>query len=181
MIIMLNGPFGVGKTSAAELLCDKLSGAMIYDPEEVGFMLRNIVTEEVMDDDERTGDFQDLRPWSFLVVEVARVLRRTYGRDLIVPMTIAEPQRLEYIRRGFREIDGEVHHFCLTADRETVWQRLISRGDEPGSWAFQQTDRCLDAFGKAPEIFEQVIRTDGFSAVQVCGCILRHIEQGTTN
>ncbi|MBQ7827680.1 MAG: AAA family ATPase, partial [Clostridia bacterium] len=47
MIIMINGPFGVGKTTVASLLNERLDNSMIYDPEEVGFMLRSIISDEV--------------------------------------------------------------------------------------------------------------------------------------
>ena len=43
MIIMLNGAFGVGKTSTALLLKSKLPNSMIYDPEMVGYLLRHIL------------------------------------------------------------------------------------------------------------------------------------------
>ena len=39
MIIMVNGAFGAGKTSVANELLRRLDGAMLFDPEEVGFML----------------------------------------------------------------------------------------------------------------------------------------------
>lgn len=72
MIIMINGAFGVGKTSVAEALNQTLDNSMLYDPEEVGFMLRNIVTEKVLESDEKTNDFQDLELWKTLTVEVAK-------------------------------------------------------------------------------------------------------------
>jgi hypothetical protein len=36
VIILVNGPFGVGKTTVARVLADRL-GAAIYDPERIGF------------------------------------------------------------------------------------------------------------------------------------------------
>jgi deoxyadenosine/deoxycytidine kinase len=36
MIIMLNGPFGVGKSTVAQRLHDHLPHSMIYDPEIIG-------------------------------------------------------------------------------------------------------------------------------------------------
>ncbi|GLI84134.1 hypothetical protein ANABIO32_18340 [Rossellomorea marisflavi] len=46
MIIMINGAFGAGKTTLANALCKELPGSMIFDPEEVGYMLRNVIPEE---------------------------------------------------------------------------------------------------------------------------------------
>lgn len=36
MIIMINGAFGVGKTTTAEALHKKMENSMIYDPEMIG-------------------------------------------------------------------------------------------------------------------------------------------------
>lgn len=36
MIIWINGSFGVGKTTIAERLKDKIRESIIYDPEEIG-------------------------------------------------------------------------------------------------------------------------------------------------
>jgi deoxyadenosine/deoxycytidine kinase len=49
MIIMLNGAFGIGKTSVANCLVKNIKNSMIYDPEEVGLLLRNIIPREIQD------------------------------------------------------------------------------------------------------------------------------------
>jgi deoxyadenosine/deoxycytidine kinase len=59
MIIMINGAFGSGKTSAANMLHPLIPNSMIYDPEEIGLMLRKIVIEDIRLEEERTDDFQD--------------------------------------------------------------------------------------------------------------------------
>ncbi|MGY3188966.1 hypothetical protein [Lysinibacillus sp. TE18511] len=60
MIIMINGAFGVGKTTIANRLQNEIKNSMIYDPEEIGFMLRNVVPEDIKRNETCTGDFQDL-------------------------------------------------------------------------------------------------------------------------
>ena len=60
MIVMINGAFGVGKTSVSLQLVNEIPNTIIYDPEEVGFMLRNVIPDTVMLENEKTGDFQDL-------------------------------------------------------------------------------------------------------------------------
>ncbi len=176
MIVMINGPFGVGKTSAAYLLKEKISNSIIYDPEEVGFMVRNIVTCDMKSDEENTGDFQDIKIWKELVVDVAERLVKTYHKNLIVPMTIWNVNRFKYIREGFQEIDKDVYHFCLLADKNTVFDRLTKRGDESGSWAFQQTEKCLNSFRGNQDVFQKLICTDNLSETQVCQEIVKSIE-----
>ncbi|WP_339253261.1 AAA family ATPase [Sporosarcina sp. FSL W8-0480] len=171
MIIMINGAFGVGKTSVANELLRRLDGAMLFDPEAIGFMLRHIIPQEMKLDREKTGDFQDLEMWRPLTVEVAKQLRETYGKDLIVPMTIYNKDYFNTIHGGFRRIDPETYHFCLVAKKETIHQRLIERGEEEGNWCFQQTDKCLSGFEDFR--FEQFIQTDDTGIEEIANFICK--------
>ncbi|WP_432361941.1 AAA family ATPase [Sporosarcina sp. UB5] len=173
MIVMINGAFGVGKTTVANELLSRLDGAMLFDPEVVGFMLRHIIPDEIKLEGEKTGDFQDLKMWKPLTVEVARQLREIYGKDLIVPMTIYNKVYFDEIHRGFLQIDPKVYHFCLTAKKETIHQRLLERGEEEGNWCFQQTDKCLAGF--EDDCFEQFIPTDDIGIEEVVDVICKEI------
>ncbi|WP_186786035.1 hypothetical protein [Paenibacillus agilis] len=100
MIIMINGAFGSGKTSAANMLQPLIENSMIYDPEEIGYMLRNLIPEDVRKEDERTDDFQDIELWRILTVKTAKEVKQKYNKHLIVPMTIYKEQYFEYIYNG---------------------------------------------------------------------------------
>ena len=138
MIVMLNGAFGVGKTTLANALLAERPDWMLFDPEEVGAMLWKICPEP-------RGDFQDLEPWAPLVVETARALIASYGRTLVVPMTLVDSRNYQIVRKGFDGI-ARTHHFALVAPRETIAQRLSGRGSD--RWAFDQIDRCVSALGR---------------------------------
>ncbi|WP_411342729.1 AAA family ATPase [Paenibacillus sp. WLX1005] len=148
MIIMINGAFGVGKTTTAQRLQQRIHNSMIYDPEEPGFMLRQIIPDTVLHEHERTGDFQDINIWKYLVVDVAGHLHRQYGKHLIIPMTIYKWEYFEYIHKGLQHLSQDTFHFCLIADQMTIHQRLLQRGEAEGSWAFAQTERCLAAYNQ---------------------------------
>ena len=95
---------------------------MLFDPEEVGFMLRQVIPDNIKKLNERTDNFQDLEMWRSLTVNVAEQLKRTYGKNLIVPMTIYNKEYFEHILGGFKKIDEQSFHFCLTATKETIHQ-----------------------------------------------------------
>jgi hypothetical protein len=42
MIVMLNGSFGIGKTTVAKLLRNSLPGSVMYDPEWAGSVLMRL-------------------------------------------------------------------------------------------------------------------------------------------
>jgi broad-specificity NMP kinase len=115
VIIIINGAFGVGKTTISNELLKEIKYSMIYDPEEIGFMLRNIVPENIKQLEAETGDFQDLQLWKELTVEVAKLLISKYNMNLIVPVTIRNPEYFHYIIEGLKSIDKQTYHFCLTA------------------------------------------------------------------
>ena len=169
MIIMINGAFGVGKTTIANELLKELKNSMLFDPEEVGFMLRSVIPPEVKDSEAKTGDFQDLKLWKELTVTLANLLIKNYRVNLIVPMTIHNPDYFDYIKNGFKNIDKQTYHFCLIANEDTIYQRLRKRGEEEGNWCFQQTKKCIQAFEQFN--FEEYIKTDDLSINEIVNVI----------
>jgi len=168
VIIMLNGSFGVGKTTTALALAQRLPNAHLFDPEDVGHFVRHL-TGGLRRGAEDTDDFQDIRIWPPLTVITAQQLYQSYAHPLIVPMTLANPAYLAPIRKGFSTI-APVYHFCLVASLETIQQRLQTRGEGPGSWTWrkaaqyvpQLTDPSyathIDAERQAvPEIVDQIL------------------------
>ena len=172
MVVIINGAFGVGKTTVSELILAAIPNSMVFDPEEVGTMLRKI-TQPVLLPQEDTGDFQDIGLWPTLSARVAQDLIRHYHHRLIVPMTLANASYLHCIWDGIRRVDASVYHFCLTASRATIHRRLAQRGDKEGSWPFLQTDRCLESL-QSPE-FAVHIDTEQRTAEEVAREIIERV------
>lgn len=173
MIIMINGAFGSGKTSVATALVKQIKNSILFDPEEVGFMLRNIIPKEVRQEGEKSGDFQDLELWRKLTVTVAKDLVNKYGVNLIVPMTIYRREYFNYIYNGFKEIDDSIHHFCLSATIDTIHKRLEERGDPVGSWAYHQTTKCIKSFEEHD--FSEYIDTEKYSVQEIVKIIANKV------
>ncbi|MCB2290916.1 AAA family ATPase [Clostridium sp. CS001] len=171
MIIMINGAFGAGKTTVSKALVEKIPNSMIYDPEEVGILLRNIIPNEVMGQPEKTGDFQDFQLWPKLVVIIAEQIKEQYNRHLIVPMTLSNIEYFKYIYTGLGNIDSEIYHFCLKASLTTTHERLKKRGDQPGGWPFLQTEKCINAYEKYD--FSEYIDTENLKIKEIVNIIVR--------
>jgi hypothetical protein len=124
VIVWLNGPFCVGKTTTAAALLRRLPDAMLYDPEVLGAALRQIAGAV-----DRAEDFQDMRPWRALVVETARLLRTAYGRALVVPMTVWRRDYADELVAGFRRADPDLRRFRLTVPEEELAAHPGARGD----------------------------------------------------
>ncbi|WP_442604448.1 AAA family ATPase [Paenibacillus sp. KN14-4R] len=172
---MINGAFGSGKTSAAQRLKLVIPNSMIFDPEEIGYMLRNILTEDILNEEERTDDFQDIELWRKLTVKTAKELKHKYKKHIIVPMTIYKADYFDYILNGLRSIDRELLHFCLIASEDTIKQRIERRGDIFDDWYQQHTKRGVATF--RDNKFQEHIITDHLETDEVIGIILRRISE----
>jgi adenylylsulfate kinase-like enzyme len=108
MIVWLNGGFGAGKSTLALELQRRLPGAVIFDPEDVGLMLRKWL--------EPGEDFQDLASWRELVVTTALSLRRHHADTLIVPMALIRDDYRTEILGALTDAGEELLHVFLRAD-----------------------------------------------------------------
>ncbi|WP_270180933.1 AAA family ATPase [Alkalihalobacillus sp. CinArs1] len=173
MIIMINGAFGVGKTTVANELLNKIDNSMLFDPEVVGGMLSALLPSSIKEEEALTGDFQDLELWKEFTVLIAKRTAEKYDKHLIVPMTIRKPDYFHYIFDGFKRIDPETFHFCLTASKETITTRLLNRGEAYGSWCFYQTDLCIEAFSSGG--FGEYISTENRRIEEVVDIIIKRL------
>jgi len=171
MIIMLNGSFGVGKTTTAVALAQRIPHAHLFDPEDVGQFVRYLTTG-LRRNGEDTDDFQDIRMWPPLTVITAQQLYQSYARPLIVPMTLVQPAVLEPIRQGFSSI-APVYHFCLVAPLATIQQRLQSRGDGPESWAWRKAAQYVPQL--ADPSYAIHLDTERHATPELIDQILAHI------
>ncbi len=171
MIIFINGAFGVGKTTVAERLVERIPNSLLFDAEEVGYFLRKVVKPV-----EQPDDFQHLPMWRMLTVTTARWLQERYGRTLIMPMTIWRKSYFDAVIGGLRAFEPEFYHFCLTATEPTLTERLRGRGDPPDvlAWCLEQARPCLAAF-QSPDFAIQ-ITTDGKTPDTLVEEILARLE-----
>jgi len=142
MILFINGPFGVGKTSATRVLVEETPDAMLYDPEVIGSILRRVLGPI-----KKVDDFQDYALWRELVVAVARVLRAASARTLVVPMTVWRREYFDPIAAGLRRVDPDLRCFRLTASERELARRISSDSEdrEAYGWRVSHVEVCLGA------------------------------------
>ena len=141
MIIWLNGPFGVGKTTLANLLHQEIPNSILYDPELLGDFFQENLPKAVCPE-----DFQDYPIWRQTTVQIIRDLATKTGQVIIVPMTVFKKEYCqEIIEQGLIE-DMCVQHYIPVAEKETILDRLDKRTQENNNWALKHLDNCLQAF-----------------------------------
>jgi len=117
VIIWVNGPFGGGKSSVAAEMLTRIPHTTLYDPEEVGFMLRNLLPG-------REANFQDLAPWPPLVAATAIELISYTRGPLIAPMSLLREDYATEIFTILGAHDTTVQHVVLHADHDTLIRRI---------------------------------------------------------
>lgn len=159
MIIWINGAFGSGKTQTAYELHRRIKNSFVYDPENIGFFIRDNIPPKL-----KNKDFQNYYLWRNFNYDMLSYMAKKYDGIIIVPMTITN-------RQYYNEIIGKlskeftVKHFILSATRETILKRLGRRFETKNSWAVQQIDRCIEAFSTS--ITEITIQTDRMTIYEV--------------
>ena len=169
MFVLLNGSFGIGKSTVARELRSAIPDSAIFDPEPIGLLLMALALR-------RVSDFQDLPRWRRLTVLGARVVA-AYRSTVIIPMAFSEVAYLDDVRRGLSLTGRPVHHFCLTAPLEVVQQRLIGRGegaDDPKfAWVHRRAAECVDAH--RTHRFAVHIPTEARSSSAIAAHIASHL------
>lgn len=100
----------MGKTTTAGALVPLLDGGRLFDPGQVGFMLRRALPVP-------TGDFQDLQAWRRLTVQTAAALVDELHRQspgpvhLVVPMTLTDPSYRAEVFGGLARHGIAVHRW----------------------------------------------------------------------
>ena len=124
-------------------------------------------------------DFQDLPPWRPLVVETARQLLKTYGRTLIVPMTLWNKAYFLEIMDGLRTFEPDLFHFCLTATESTLLKRLQNRPSSPQSfaWCCERIERCVTSF--QDDMFAVQLTTDDRTPEELVAEILSQVSMNS--
>lgn len=169
MIIFINGPFGIGKTTTALLLVACLKNAVLFDPEVIGDVLVRVAGKF-----HKVDDFQEYKLWPILTVWTAIVLNVVCRRSLVIPMTISHRGRWRYIKNGLQS-------FCrfravrLVCSEETLINRILTRPDHLGShsWCLAHVHDGLLIMSS--EEYGQAVNTEGLTPDEVCANILSNI------
>ncbi|MGQ0507892.1 MAG: AAA family ATPase [Myxococcaceae bacterium] len=166
LVVWLNGPFGVGRTTVACGLAERLN-ARIFDPESVGIFRRIFLRAA-----RPPNDFQEVSAWRRLTRWLLKMHLLVSRRPVVVPMTLVNEAYFEEVIGALRAGGVEVRHFALVASAAAVRGRLKERGTV-AAWAEKQVERCLAALSSP--LFKEHIDTEHTSADEVIERLLERL------
>lgn len=176
MILLLNGSYGVGKTTVGRILQNRLKKSVLYNPEWTGSILMRLPFNF---SGAGTDDFQDIDLWRKSVIKGIKIFRQFVRETVIVPMTFYRKDYFQEITGEICKIDDEFRVFCLTANYETILNRLEKRGEKiengDSNWSIRKAKEFIKAHKDAD--FGETIITEELSADEVAGEILKKLDR----
>lgn len=139
MIIWINGPYGVGKSTLAEALREKLPNSFIFDAELVGDAVRENMPKQFFKE-----TYEEFSLWHEMCARLLAELDAVFDGCVFVPMTLKRQESYGAIIGGLREAGVQAVSIMLEADRDTVHDRILARGEEEDCWCMLQIPDCLD-------------------------------------
>lgn len=176
MIVLINGSFGIGKSTVARLLRRRIPQSLVYNPEWTGSILMRL-PRWIKLRGAGTDDFQDIDLWRTSVITGVRLFQTVTPGAVIVPMAFSRRQYFDEVLAGLKSLDPNVRVFCLRADMATILERLAARSrygrKRAVAWSVRKARACVASH--EDEHFGEPVDTVQTNASQVAKAILQRL------
>lgn len=171
MIIWINGPYGVGKSTLARKLHEVNPNSFIFDAEAVGNAVRDNLPKHRFNG----YIFEGYPMWFTMCTALLNDIASDFSGDIYVPMTLVYKDSFAKLAGPLSAQGYAVKHILLTSTYDVVHDRILARGEEETCWCMQNIHLCLEQQAS----FDDVIRIESHSAtveelaasVQAASCL----------
>ena len=167
MIIWISGPYGVGKSTLAKAMAEKMENALIFDAELVGDAVRSNYPDVPYG-----YIYEDYPLWGEFCCKLLTDVNNTFQKDILVPMTLLRSASYESIIQKLRDNGVETHFVVLEASYDNVYDRILARGEEEGCWCMENIALAREGCSALPGLH---INTDGVTVGELVGIVLKEI------
>lgn len=168
MIIWISGAYGVGKSTLAEELENRMENAMIFDAEAVGNAVRDNYPNKPYG-----LIFEDYPLWCDFCYRLIKDICHTCGKDILIPMTLVRQSSYVDILERLRADGIVVKFIILEAAYRTVHDRILARGEEEDCWCIKNIEMaraCTKAVAGGIHI-----TTDNRSVSEIADAVLEYL------
>lgn len=166
MIIWISGPYGVGKSTLAETMAEKMENALIFDAEEVGNAVR-----ENYPDCPYGYIFEDYPLWSEFCCMLLKDIHEKFQKDILVPMTLVRKESYGMIEK-LNRAGIQTYLVVLEASYQTVHDRILARGEEEGCWCMENIELAREGSVTLPGIH---IQTDNRTVAELAAFVMEEL------
>ncbi len=132
MIVIINGPPGIGKTEVSQALLERFGNAALIDGDSLASMKPFKV-----DDKEKLLRFFEA------IHGLAETFKREGYQNLVVAGTFEKPDHLSQLKLKLLSLDIVIYSFRLIAESEEIERRIIHRGDSDYQCRLKRLRRIL--------------------------------------
>lgn len=170
MIIWISGAYGVGKSTLAEALVDKIEDAMVFDAEEVGNAVRGNYPGEPYG-----VIFEDYPLWCDFNYELLKDIHNTFHYNILVPMTLVRQNSYSRIIERLKKDGIDTKLIILEGTYQSIHDRILAHGEDEDCWCMANIEMASKASSSVPGGYH--ITTDGRSVEELVDIVLEYIDK----
>jgi adenylylsulfate kinase-like enzyme len=172
VIVWINGPFGGGKSTVANLLAEQRPAWRVFDPEVVGYMVADVFSWLNSD------DFQDIPFWRAVVPQVAHAIWRESSQPVIAVQSVLNQNYWHDIEAGIADLGVQLRHVLLDVDTNVLHGRICRDQIEldAQAWRLSHIDRFRGSRRWMTESADLVVETSSMAAAEAAMRVLSFIE-----
>jgi GrpB-like predicted nucleotidyltransferase (UPF0157 family)/predicted kinase len=172
MIVIINGPCGIGKTSVAWKLTGRFERAVMLDGDYIGA----VHPFEIYDDTRVAYLYQTIKHLVAYHVECGGY------HDFVVNYVFESPESLAALRHLLAELDAEIYAFRLVASDEVIEARIRTREQESDAdlrWHLKRYKELVAIQEQAARQGDMgfVVDTTNLTAAQVADIIWQNLRE----
>jgi GrpB-like predicted nucleotidyltransferase (UPF0157 family)/predicted kinase len=171
MIVIINGPCGIGKTSVSWALVGHFDRAVMLDGDYIGA----VHPFEIYDEARVEHLYQTLRHLLAFHSEHGEY------HNFVINYVFETPASLARLRNLLSDLDDEIYAFRLTADAAAIAQRIQGREDEEAelNWYLSRYQELVAIQERAAAQGDMgfIVDTTGLNAGEVADVIWRNLHE----
>lgn len=168
MIVWISGPYGVGKSTLAEALVNKINNAFLFDAEKVGDAVRENYPNEPYG-----VIYEDYPLWCEFNYMLLRDIHNTFHHNIFVPMTMVRQNSYDKIIQRLLDDGIDTKLIILEGSYQCIHDRILARGEEEGCWCMENIEMSSNSSKTIQNGYH--ISTDDKSVDELARIVLEYI------